>query len=143
MKKKLGCVLLVDDDLPTNFLNRVILEEAGCADCIQIAQSGQDALDFLQKAGEFSRKDDTCPTPALIFLDINMPAMDGWEFLSRYNALKKEQQAGIIIVMLTTSLNPEDELKARTIPAVSGFQCKPLTPKVLDNLLGTYFPDYL
>jgi len=87
MKKKLSCVLLVDDDEPTNFLNRIILEEAGCAERIEVAQSGQAALSYLQKAGEHGPGGVVYPNPSLIFLDINMPAMDGWEFLSRYKTL--------------------------------------------------------
>ena len=143
MKKKLSCVLLVDDDAPTNFLNRLVLEESGCTERIHVAQSGQAALDYLRVTSEMGAKDTTLTTPELIFLDINMPAMDGWEFLSRYDALLNAQKPGVVIVMLTTSLNPEDEVKAQAIPAVAGFQCKPLTPKVLDKLLGTHFPDYL
>ncbi len=142
MKKKLSCVLLVDDDEPTNFLNRVILEDAGCAERIEVAQSGQAALNYLQKAGEHGPGGVFYPNPSLIFLDINMPAMDGWEFLSRYETLDTEQKAKVIIVMLTTSLNPEDETKAQAVASISGFQCKPLTKKVLDKLLDTYFHDY-
>ncbi len=142
MKKMLSCVLLVDDDEPTNFLNRVILEEAGCAERIEVAQSGQAALDYLQKAGEPGRRGVLYPIPSLIFLDINMPAMDGWEFLNRYDSLRPAQKSGIIIIMLTTSLNPEDELKARTLTAVAGFQGKPLTRMELDDLLNKHFPDY-
>ena len=142
MKKKLSCVLLIDDDAPTNFLNRLVLEESCCTERIHVAQSGQAALDYLRVTSELGAKDSSLAAPELIFLDINMPAMDGWEFLSRYNTLLDAQKPGVVIVMLTTSLNPEDEVKARTIPSVAGFQCKPLTPKVLDNLLGNHFPDY-
>lgn len=139
MKKKLSCVLLIDDDEPTNFLNRATLEEAGCAEHIEVTQSGQEALDYLERTGE----NGPCALPNLIFLDINMPAMDGWEFLSRYNELKKTQRAEVVVVMLTTSLNPEDEIKARGMPTISGFRCKPLSRSMLDSLLRVYFPDYL
>jgi len=139
MRKRLACVLLVDDDEPTNFLNRVTLEEAGCSERIEVAQSGQAALDYLRQSGE----NPSYPIPNLIFLDINMPAMDGWEFLLRYNELSKTQRAEVVVVMLTTSLNPEDEVRAHGIPTISGFRCKPLTRPMLDSLLRVYFPDYL
>jgi len=144
MKKRLSCVLLVDDDEPTNYLNRVTLEEAGCAERIEIAQSGQTALDYLKKAGAPGGEGGMLyPIPNLIFLDINMPAMDGWEFLAHYNELLKTQKAEVVVVMLTTSLNPEDAIRAQVIPAISGFRCKPLNRSMIDSLLRVYFPDYL
>lgn len=130
MSIQLNCILLIDDDEPTNFLNRLTLEQAGCTRQIQIAQSGQEALDYLQAA---------IPRPDLIFLDINMPAMDGWEFLERYRGLPPARKADIVLIMLTTSLNPDDELKTRTIPEVAGFENKPLSQEQLDNVLKKYF----
>jgi CheY-like chemotaxis protein len=142
MKKKLNCILLVDDDEPTNYLNRMTLENAGCARHIQIVQSGQDALDFLSRQGKYNEMPD-CPHPELIFLDINMPAMDGWEFLEKYRALPADQKARIVVIMLTTSLNPDDESRARTLPEVDGFEHKPLKADRLKEVLKTYFPDAL
>jgi CheY-like chemotaxis protein len=139
MKKKLACVLLIDDDEPTNYLNQATLAEADCTERIEVAQSGQAALDYLRKSGE----DLSYPLPSLIFLDINMPAMDGWEFLGYYEALTQTQKAEVVVVMLTTSLNPEDETRAAVIPSISGFRCKPLTRTMIDSLLRVYFPDYL
>jgi CheY-like chemotaxis protein len=127
----LNCILLIDDDEPTNFLNKMTLEQAGCTRQIQIAQSGQEALDFLSAAKL---------RPDLIFLDINMPAMDGWEFLDRYRRLPPDCKADIVLIMLTTSLNPDDELRTRAIPEVSGFENKPLGQHQLENLLQKYFP---
>ena len=130
MSIQLNCVLLIDDDEPTNFLNKMTLEQAGCTRQIRIAQSGQEALDYLQHAG---------PRPDLIFLDINMPAMDGWEFLEKYRGLPPARKADIILIMLTTSLNPDDEKRTRTMPEVAGFENKPLSQDQLDNVLKKYF----
>ena len=138
MRSKLGCILLIDDDEPTNFLNQMTLEQAGCARHIQIVQSGQEALDYLMHKGKYSNG---MPHPDLIFLDINMPAMDGWEFLERYRQLQPEQKASIVMIMLTTSLNPDDEAKAREIPEIKGFEHKPLRAHRLTTLLKTCFPD--
>jgi CheY-like chemotaxis protein len=130
MSIQLNCILLIDDDEPTNFLNKMTLEQAGCTRQIHIAQSGQEALDYLR---------DATPRPDLIFLDINMPAMDGWEFLERYRSLPPARKADIVLIMLTTSLNPDDELRTRAIPEVSGFENKPLNQEQLNNLLKKYF----
>jgi CheY-like chemotaxis protein len=97
----------------------------------------------LSCAGQPAPKNKECPTPEIIFLDINMPAMDGWEFLQKYEALPEAHKSSIIVVMLTTSFNPEDELKARKIPAVKEFRNKPLTPALLQDILLKYFPEKL
>jgi CheY-like chemotaxis protein len=134
MGVKLNCILLIDDDEPTNFLNRLTLEQAGCVQEIRVAQSGQEALDYLRSCGE-----GTGPRPDLIFLDINMPAMDGWEFLQRYRSLPAACKADIVLIMLTTSLNSDDELRTKAIPEVSGFENKPLSHQRLTLLLERYF----
>jgi CheY-like chemotaxis protein len=142
MKKKLNCILLIDDDEPTNFLNKMAIEQADCTHHIQVAQSGMEALDYLSGSGIFRRTgDQPYPRPDLIFLDINMPAMDGWEFLYNYSELPREQKAEIIMIMLTTSLNPDDQLKTRSIPGVSGFENKPLTQSRLEAILRKHFPE--
>lgn len=134
MERKLNCVLVIDDDEPTNFLNQMIVESSGCAEKVKAVQSGQEALDYLT-----AKEKDKFPRPELIFLDINMPAMNGWEFLEKYKKLDKEQQGKIMVVMLTTSLFPEDRVKANEMPEVSGFENKPLTEEKLDRILKKYF----
>ena len=111
------------------------LEQAGCTRYIRIAQSGQEALDYLRGCGP----DKNSPRPDLIFLDINMPAMDGWEFLDKYRELPQEKKADTVLIMLTTSLNPDDEKRTLAIPEVSGFEHKPLNQVRLQKLLKKYF----
>jgi CheY-like chemotaxis protein len=136
MKPKLNCVLVIDDDEPTNFFTQMILDESGCTNHIRIAQSGQEALDYLVKS-QAGDNAGVYPGPDLIFLDINMPAMDGWEFLEEYKKLNIADR--IIVVMLTTSLFPEDKLKAEKMPEISGFENKPLTAEKLAFVLHKYF----
>jgi CheY-like chemotaxis protein len=135
MKSKLNSVLLIDDDEPTNYYTQLIIEESGCTDHVKVAQGGKEALDYLN--GAHHQKGYPCPD--LIFLDINMPAMDGWEFLDEYRKLKKESHGKVIVVMLTTSLNPDDKVKATSIPEISGFESKPLTGEKLSKILSQYF----
>jgi CheY-like chemotaxis protein len=141
MKTKVNCILLIDDDEPTNFLSQMIIEQADCAAEVQVAYSGVQAIDYLTSQGAFASDQNTYPRPDLIFLDINMPAMNGWEFLQKYNSLEKEHKGNIVIIMLTTSLNPDDRLRSEDFPDVSGFENKPLTRDKLDALLKKHFPE--
>ena len=134
MKQKLNSVLLIDDDESTNFLNELILNEADCTKQIVAVQSGKKALDFIKQ-----KKANSVKEPDLIFLDVNMPAMDGWEFLEEYVRLPKEDRNSIVIVMLTTSLNPDDEERAKTYSEVNGFCHKPLTFEILQSVMHEHF----
>jgi CheY-like chemotaxis protein len=138
MNSKLNCVLVIDDDEPTNYFNQLLLEKAGCASYIKVAQSGQEALDYLTNTQKLAGED-RFPCPDLILLDINMPAMDGWEFLERYKKMSTEHKGRIIVVMLTTSLLQEDIAKAKAQPEISGFEHKPLTVENLNRILDKYF----
>jgi len=136
MKTTLNCVLLIDDDEPTNYINKMLIEESHCTKQVAVVQSGQAALNYL---GNFASKPEPGQLPELIFLDINMPAMNGWEFLNKYSELKIENKKKIIIIMLTTSLNPDDEIKAYNVPEVAAFESKPLTREKLKRIVDKYF----
>lgn len=137
MKAKVACVLLVDDDEPTNTLHKIILEEANFAEDIFVAESGFEALDFLTHGGKYAQSQP--PRPNLIFLDINMPRMNGFEFLQAYRELPEDQWADAVVLMLTTSLNPDDYDKAAQISEISGFRNKPLTIRMLDDIYLEFF----
>jgi CheY-like chemotaxis protein len=139
MDNKLNCILLVDDDAPTNYLNEEIIRDVDCVDHVQIAETGKEALDYLASRGQFTTNGSIYPQPDLIFLDINMPGMDGWEFLQEYEKLPPDQRGKMIIVMLTTSLNPEDELKAKASDGIAGFITKPLTREMVQDILERHF----
>jgi CheY-like chemotaxis protein len=143
MKSKLNSVLLIDDDEPTNYYTQMIVEESGCTGHIKVAQGGQEALDYLSNTSKQGNAENNYLRPDLIFLDINMPAMDGWEFLDQYKKLNKERHGKVIVVMLTTSLNPDDKTKANEMPEISGFESKPLTEEKLDKILKKHFSGHL
>jgi CheY-like chemotaxis protein len=132
--KKIKTVLLIDDDEPTNFINKKIIVASDLVDAIHITHSGQEALNLLSQPDNQNNA-----VPDLIFLDINMPAMDGWEFLTQYKKLKTSQKAKIVIIMLTTSLNPDDEVKAKEMKEICAFRNKPLTRHLLEEIADQYF----
>jgi CheY-like chemotaxis protein len=132
MKKKLDCILLVDDDPHANFFHKRLLNKIDCARSIEVAIDGEMALDFIR-----SKKN----KPDIIFLDINMPKMDGWEFLIAYEKLDISDKAKVV-VMLSSSLNPDDKSKAVNYISVSGFITKYLEKEAVEEILTQHFPDY-
>jgi len=97
-------IFIVDDDPITVFGIKKVLKPMAQCDDVQIFQNGKEAFDALcdrsAKGGEI---------PAVIFLDINMPVMDGWDFLEELISLDLEQQ--ITINMITSSIDPQDYQK--------------------------------
>jgi CheY-like chemotaxis protein len=143
MKKKLNCVLLVDDNDSDNFIHRRVLEKSGITNHVEIAMNGQEALEFLTTKAKSGHLEGSYTQPELIFLDINMPVMDGWEFLEEYRKLKDIQKGKVVFVMLTTSLNPSDKVKAEKLLEPDCFHFKPLTLEMIDRIMQKSFPEYL
>lgn len=135
MRKKLDCILLVDDDADDNFFHQIIINEMNIAHTIEIAKNGIEALAYLKKENQMP--------PDIIFLDLNMPKMNGWEFLEQYKYLDKSQKSKVLIIILTTSANPEHMKKAKEIQDVTGYETKPLTKEMLTKLLKQHFQDYI
>lgn len=134
MEKKLKTILLIDDDKATNFIHKIVINKLGLADQVICLERPQKALEYLT-----TPIDGVYPKPDIIFLDINMPGMDGWEFLTEYRKNEMDNKANQIFIMLTTSLNPDDRKKADEIPLISGFRNKPLTESMLEKILMEYF----
>jgi CheY-like chemotaxis protein len=135
MKSKLNCILLVDDDNDCNFFHKRLLQEMNCTEKIQVATNGAEALEFLKTcSGDY--------VPDIILLDINMPKVNGWEFLEAYEKLPIQFKAKIVLIMLTTSLNPDDRVKASTFPSVKGFKEKYLDEGMLQDILKEHFADH-
>jgi CheY-like chemotaxis protein len=137
MKKKLNCVLLIDDDKATNFINERVIKKLDCTKRIVTVYNGAEALEFLS-----IEENGNLLQPDLIFLDINMPVMDGWELLEHYRKLHENKKAKVVLLMLTTSLNPDDVKKANRIEEVKGFKNKPLTIEMMQDILKAYFQTF-
>ncbi|MDY8138008.1 response regulator [Aquimarina sp. 2201CG5-10] len=127
--EKLKTLLLVDDSRATNFFNKTMIEKVGCAEEVIVAENGKEALQYLQSG----------ISPEIIFLDINMPVMDGWEFLSEYQKLQNKQDKSIIVLMLGASLSSEKEKLARSIPEIKEFREKMLSKKIVSDIITKYF----
>lgn len=139
MNKKINCVLLVDDDGGTNFINKLILEKTSFAKRIETVLNGKGALDFIKNNRPNDETKEQNTEELLVFLDINMPVMDGWRFIEAFQELSTEQKKNITIIMLSATVNPADKQKADTYSEISGFYSKPLSVNTLNDILTLHF----
>jgi CheY-like chemotaxis protein len=135
--RKLKSILMVDDDNSTNFLHELILKNAGCTEHFHFSLNGEEALNYLRQ--QYQSKG---TLPEIIFLDINMPVMNGWEFLEEFALLPAEIRQSVKVVMLTTSVNPDDEERAISIPWVKAFRNKPVSESMIQEIAETCLQDY-
>lgn len=131
--KPVNYILLIDDDESTNFYNKIILEDNKVTHKIKVAKNGEEALEIL----ETDKKNGT--NPDVIFLDINMPVMNGFEFLDIYEQWPEEYRSKVLIVMLTTSLHEMDIEKSKNYESITEFKNKPITPELLNEIWDKYF----
>ena len=134
MKEKLKCIMLVDDDKNDNFFHERAIKKSNLETIVIARNSGMKALEYLT-----SLKESKDLQPDLIFLDINMPGMNSWDFLKEYNLLDKELLSRIIVIILTTSDNPDDKARAKTWNNVSDYIVKPLNKEKMDDIASRYF----
>ncbi len=131
MNTKLNCIMLIDDDSDDNFFHETAIMENNFLGAIIVQDSGLKALDYI--------KSKTLPCSDLIFLDINMPRMSGWDFLNEYNLLNNGNEKKPIIIMLSTSYNNDDIAKANENVLVSEYITKPLTKEIFETIIVKYF----
>ncbi len=124
-------IVLVEDNPIDVFINTKVIEQANLGDVIQSFPSARPALDYLKDSEQ-----NNLALPELIILDIRMPDMDGFEFLDEFGLFPESTTEKIKILMLSSSIDPEDEAKAKAYTSVIDFICKPLTR---DKLLSINF----
>ena len=131
--KKHRAVMLIDDNEIDNLINQKMIEAANICDFIYTHSGAKSAIEFLkniQKLGEEGKK----VMPEVIFLDIDMPLMDGFQFLDEFDTLTDDTKERCKIVMLTSSINPQDVNKSHKYASVKQYINKPLTQKNLEKL---------
>ena len=133
---RLKSVLLVDDDATANFLNKMLLQRAGVTEHLLVAEDGEQALRALATACVSPGK---AQCPDLILLDLNMPVLNGIEFLQAYQHLPATQRQGIVVLLLTSASVERDLRQLQDLP-LDGILEKPLTVGKLQQVLNEHFP---
>ena len=126
-------VMLIDDNEIDNFINMKRIEGSGFASNVLVHTGSRSALELLDNYA----RTETLPEemkPGVIFLDINMPILDGFMFMDEFEKLKPAFRDKMAVIMLTSSINPNDAEKANKHPLIAGFINKPLTEKHLKAL---------
>lgn len=123
--KELACI--IDDDPIFSFVAKKMIENHSPSINILSFANGQEALEGLNARTQNGEK-----LPEVIFLDLNMPVMDGWEFLESYNGLSEISPISIFIV--SSSIDPADIEKAKNYAVVKDFISKPLTEESLNHI---------
>lgn len=118
---------IIDDDPIVLAMGQKLIKTHQAFSDVITAQNGEQAISLIREIQEKQQKQ-----PKLILLDLNMPVMDGWEFL---DCLKEYRDiVDIDIYIFTSSINPADIERSKTYANVKGYISKPLTMEVLDNL---------
>lgn len=126
-------IFLIDDDGLGNFLNQEIIKDSYPDKNVRSFESATMALETLKQIAQSS--DDFLPQ--LILLDINMPVMDGWEFLEAFEQLPKHVSDNCRVVMHTSSIDPRDVERAKTFHTVADYITKPLTAQTMTKIFGS------
>ncbi len=121
-------VVLIDDDQVNNFVCESIIKNENFAEEVISFEWAEDALTFLKEATEKAPSN----FPELIFLDINMPGMDGWSFIDEYRKLPEEVTSQCNLFMLSSAVDRKDIVNAKSLQEVKDFFSKPLSPEILE-----------
>lgn len=128
---KYKCIMLIDDSDIDNMVNKHILSRNNVAENILVFTSANDALVYIEKN---KTNIDTNIFPSIILLDINMPIMNGFGFLHEFEKANKELLEIIKVVMLTSSVDPNDIRKSKDFKSVKSFISKPLSLEHLESI---------
>ncbi|PKP16101.1 MAG: response regulator [Bacteroidetes bacterium HGW-Bacteroidetes-23] len=128
MKKS---VLIIDNDPIYRTISHKIIEKLDLAETIYVEKNGYTAIQFLTNMLE-----NNSSLPQIILLDIEMPVMNGWEFMDEYCKFENTLLSGIEIYIVSSSISQIDKDKANTYSEIKGFISKPLTIETLKSILA-------
>ena len=129
---KINTICIIDDDLIYRITSKKMLERINATNNILVFSDGEEAFKFLTEKV-------SCPQelPDIIFLDVNMPFMDAWQFLEAFTFLKPQIVKHIVIYVISSSISNTDIERAKNIEAVKDYFVKPITLDQYAELLKT------
>lgn len=127
----LETILCIDDDPITLMLCKMVISKSSFSNEVVTAKNGEEALKYFD---EIKTLASTKNEPQLIFLDLNMPVMNGWEFLDSFGTSEYAEFHNTKIIILSSSIDPDDLEKSKKYPIVIDFFSKPITKEMLESL---------
>ncbi|WP_138485295.1 response regulator [Dyadobacter bucti] len=124
--------IVVDDDRGNNLICKYVIAAIAPAASVQLFTDPEKALEWIQ-ADYDNRKEDL---QTVLFLDINMPVLDGWEFLDEFSSFPSGLHALYNIFILSSSIDPGDKEKAEKHPHVQGYHSKPLSKETMSKIFN-------
>lgn len=128
--QKLEIIYVVDDDDIYQYVIKKKIQKRNIAHRIKTFKNGQDALEYLSLMADSIEE-----LPDVIFLDLNMPIMDGWDFLNAYMDLKTKLNKKIQLYVVSSSIHQSDIERAKNISEVTDYIVKPMNDSQLDEIL--------
>lgn len=128
--KPIKNLMIIDDDDVFVFLTKKTIGQVKIIEDIKVFDNGLDSINYIK---ENSKKPNLLPE--VIFLDLSMPIMDGWQFLEEYILLEPEIEKEINIYVISSSISPEDLKKAKGINVITDFIVKPITKEKLMEII--------
>ncbi|MDP5199563.1 response regulator [Flavobacterium sp. DG2-3] len=125
-------ILCIDDDPITLMLCKKVISKSSFSHEVITAQNGEEALHHFNVLKYTNDKAKI--RPELIFLDLNMPIMGGWEFLDHFTSPDYKEFNTVPVIVLSSTIDPEDLAKAKKYPIIIDFLSKPITLPMLEYL---------
>lgn len=136
MGKRIPNIWIIDDDPMSSFMLKRLAELGELADIITIFNNARGALQYINE-----HKKDYAQLPDIIFLDIYMPVVNGWDFLTSFNGLKSELEKTIDIIIVSSSEHPRDIEQSQQFTEVKAYAVKPVSMEKLKELVDQSVAD--
>ena len=132
----LSKILIIDDDPTTGYLHKKLIEKFRMSQEVDVVESGEEALQLIEHYYQTQNED---KIPQLIFVDLNMPFMDGFQFLEIYQSLEFKNKDSVVVSVLSSSYHSKDVKKVKEFTVVNDYVVKPLTERKMIEIMERHF----
>lgn len=128
--EKIQTSCIIDDDSIFIYGTKRIMEEVDFCEEILVFHNGQEALDAFKDLTDSGKE-----LPSILFLDLNMPIMSGWEFLEQFTKIENHNSGKVVVYIISSSVDPRDLEKVGNYEIIHNYILKPFSAKDLENIL--------